>query len=353
MTGHGWVGRTAIRPQRIVLALVAIASTACSGGERLVTSEIPLAPIDTTPPPVDSVPTPTPPAPDTVAPPAPPPEPPPPPPPDTTGPGQPPYTPVHVGIPFGVSAVPMTMYSPVYNGAQQRGDPDSLLEELELARRANARLIIRFTGSAHQNRDAKGLSITKWKQRVDRYRHLDLSSYIADGTIIGHLVMDEPTDPHDWIKVVTREQIDELGKYSKEVWPTMAVIVRAWPEYLKGYQFKYVDATWAQYVARFGSIDEFIEKNVRESKELGLELVAGLNILGGGGEEGVSGYHGKSSMSAAQIRAWGTRYLTEPYICAFLMWKYHPRYLARPEIKAAIEELAEKARTYPNKKCQK
>jgi hypothetical protein len=229
--------------------------------------------------------------------------------------------------------------------------------ELELARRANARLIIRFTGSSHSNRDENGLSITTWKQRVDRYRHLDFSSYIEDGTLMGHLVMDEPTDATDWGKVVTHEQIEELGKYSKEVWPTLPVIVRAWPEWLKGTQWRYVDATWAQWVnrKRFGTLEEFIAKNVRESKELGLELVAGLNILAGGGDgdEGLPGYHGRNSMTAAQIREWGTRYLQEPYICAFFHWRYHSGYLARPDIQAALEDLAQKARARPKKTCRK
>jgi hypothetical protein len=91
---------------------------------------------------------------------------------------------------------------------------------------------------------------------------------------------------------------------------------------------------------------------VREAKELGLELVAGLNLLGGGGVDGIPGYNArKNSMSAAQIKSWGGRYLEEPYMCAFLMWSYHPEYMARPDIKAALEDISQKARSHQNKKC--
>jgi hypothetical protein len=58
-------------------------------------------------------------------------------------------------------------------------------------------------------------------------------------------------------------------------------------------------------------------------------------------------------MSADEIRTWGTRFLSEPDICAFFLWEWDPPYLARPDIKAAVEDLAAKARNYPQKSCKR
>jgi hypothetical protein len=245
--------------------------------------------------------------------------------------------------------------SPGFNALVAAAYPPVLIAKLDAARRANDRVLLSLAGSGQLYRDENGFNLDLWKQRVDRFRGIDFSSYIADGTLIGNFILDEQNDPTNWNgDYVTQAEIDAMAQYSKEIWPDLPAIIRAWPAYLKGYQYKYLDAAWAQYHERFGPIDAFIEKNVREAKEVGLELVAGLNLLGGGGEDGLPGYRGgKNSMSASQIRSWGTTYLNEPYICAFLMWSYQADYINRPDIKAALEEISQKARSYPTKKCRR
>jgi hypothetical protein len=118
-------------------------------------------------------------------------------------------------------------------------------------------------------------------------------------------MMDEPSDRRNWNgNLVSRADIDEMARYSKEIWPELPTIIRGWEWYLKGYDSKYLDAAWAGYVERFGSIDEFVSSNVRDAKASGLNLVVGLNVLAGGGKEGLPGYkEGRNSMTAAQMKA--------------------------------------------------
>ena len=107
--------------------------------------------------------------------------------------------------------------------------------------------------------------------------------------------------------------IDEMARYSKEIWPDLPAIIRGWPDYLLGYHYRYLDAAWAQYHVRFGSIDQFIADNVRDAKASGLALVIGLNALAGGGDKGLQGYYkDKGSMSASQLRSWGGASWTTP-----------------------------------------
>lgn len=333
------------------LVLLAVLFSACSGGERLVSSESPLEPVS--PPPGDTIPTPPPPDPqDSVVPPSPDPQDSVVPPPDPQDSVAPP--PTHIGIAFGPAQQLPADFSSEFSGTVYTAQ-STILADLQAARRNNMRVFVSFTGNEQWNRDQNGFSMTLWKNRVDRFRSVDLKSFIEDGTIIGHFILDEPSDPNNWNgHVVPLPQIDEMAKYSKEIWPDMPTIIRAWPHFLKGYDYRYLDAVRFQYHARFGAVNDFIATNMREAKELGLALVGGLNVLAGGGADGgIPGYNdGRYAMSAAQLRSWGALFLAESDFCAIILWEYHPAYFSRADIKAAFSELSEQARRKPKKSCR-
>ena len=359
--------RVAIRLEALLVVLLLVPFHACSDGPSEIATETPTA-VDSTPTP----PAPAPPGPDSVVPPPPdtttPPPPPPPPPPDTTTPPPPAEarcgfpagastTPQHAGIAFGPTHVPPSKFGGPYTGTQITAtDSSCLLFDLEKARRASARVFISFTGNAQYNRDQNGFSLDKWKRRVDRFRNVPLASYIEDGTILGHLVVDEPNDPHEWNgKTVSPAQIEEMAKYSKEVWPSMTTYVRAFPEYMKGGPFPHLDAIWFQYLDRWAPLDEFIDKHIKEAGPLGLKVVTGLNVINGGSKSsGIPGRRqGKNAMSADEIRSWGGKLLEQSNLCAFLLWEYDQEYLARPDIQEAIADLSAKARSYRTTSCNR
>jgi hypothetical protein len=307
----------------------------------------------------DTIIAPTPPPPDTVAPPD---SLPPPPdstaPPDSSSPEPPPVIiPVHVGIPFGPYALPPDTYGQEFTGTYRpRWNDRSLLADLEAARRANTRVLLNLTGSERYLSDENGFSFAKWKARVDQHRNTDISSYIADGTVVAHFIMDEPDDPSNWGgKTVSLADIDMVAKYSKEIWPDLPTVIRVTPGWLKGYKFQYLDGAWAQYLDRFGPLDSYIATNIRDAKESGLALVGGLNVLNGGSKNsGIPGRKaGKFAMSANEIRTWGTALLAQPYFCAFIMWEYDQAYFSRPDIKAALAELRQQAAVHPQQGCRK
>jgi len=249
--------------------------------------------------------------------------------------------------------VPWESYGPVFSGAQQNGQPEKMLPGLDAARRANARVMVNFAGAEHNSRDRNGFSFVKWKQRVDRFRGINFDSYIADGTLIGHLILDEPSDPTNWNgKSVSPSDLEAMAKYSKELWPGLSAIVRAWPSYLKGHSYRHLDATWIQYHARFGDVESFLDTNLRGARALGLAVVGGLNVTNGGGKDsGMPSYSkGKNAMSASQLRSWGRRFLKED-VCLFLLWSYRAEYFSRADIKAAMADLADQARQRPKKAC--
>jgi hypothetical protein len=216
-------------------------------------------------------------------------------------------------------------------------------------------VMITFSGNEkHFKNSNRSFSLAKWKQRVNRYRKLNLTSYIKDGTLMGHYLIDEPHDPANWGgRTVSRATIDQMAKYSKQLWPSLPTIARAWPKFLKGYRYRYLDAAWAQYSARFGSVSTFMKQNVRDSKSSGLALVIGMNQLAGGDKRGLRGfYSGKYAMSASQLRTWGATMLKDSYPCAFISWAYNAKYMGRSDIKSAKAFLASKARSKAKKSCR-
>ena len=121
---------------------------------------------------------------------------------------------------------------------------------------------------------------------MNRFRNVNFRSYIEDGTIVGHYLIDEPNDAANWNgKEVSASMVEEMAKYSKSLWPTMATIVRAEPKHM-GDNHRYLDAAWAQYLYRRGNVNEYIKDVVGDAQRKGLALVVGMNVLKGGNPNG-------------------------------------------------------------------
>lgn len=345
--GTALIPRAVARPSGLLLVLFALSLSACDSGGKPQLAEVPTPPdtgaVDSTP----TVPDTLVPPPDTLVPPPPPPD---------SGPSLPPHTPVHVGIFFGPSALPSGLFGPKFTGTYRpSGDPAQLMTDLEAARQSDSRIVLNLTGNEHWLRDDNGFNLAKWKQRVDRFRAYDISSYIADGTIVAHFILDEPTDKTNWKgHQVSLAAIDSMAQYSKQIWPTLPTVIRGPATYLAGYQYKYLDAAWAHYVSRFGPIDQFIAQNIQLAHAAGLGFVTGLNVLNGGtSESGIPGQReGKWAMNASQIRTWGGALLSQPSICGFIMWRYDTAYFARPDIAAAVADLEQQAKNHAKNNCR-
>lgn len=251
------------------------------------------------------------------------------------------------GIPFGTFAQPTTAFDDVLNGAMRNIYPEALRAELSAIKSRGGRVVLMFAGNERTYKDARGhFSLSMWKARVDRFRGTDFSSFVNDGTIIGHYLIDEPNDPFNWNGApVSGATLEEMARYSKQFWPGMTTIVRTEPGHLSkwGGTYRYLDAAWAQYAQRKGDVGAWMDRNVAEAKRQGLGLVVGLNIL--------MGTTSKTSLTASQIESWGTRMVTEPYACAFISWKYDERLVSRPDVRAALTRLAQKARAHPARSC--
>jgi hypothetical protein len=252
------------------------------------------------------------------------------------------------GIAIGTGSQPNSLYGARYNGALRIIGPDHLLSDLSAIRSRGGRVVLNLAGGQARFKDRyHHFSYTLWKNSVDRFKRINFSSYINDGTIIGHYLIDQPNDAASWGgRPVSPATVEAMAKYSKSVWPGMRTIVRAYPDYMVKYSgtYHYLDAAWAQFVYRKGPVDYFLRQNVALAQKKGLALVVGLNLLRGGPN--------RSKMTASQVRSWGAALLNSSYPCAFVSYMYSSNYLSTSSMKDAMDYLRNKAQNRSTKTCR-
>jgi hypothetical protein len=252
------------------------------------------------------------------------------------------------GIPFGTFSQPTGTFGSMFNGAQRIIYPQYLVRELAAIKARGGKVAIRLSYTDRYLKDSQGnFVLSKWKERVSRYKGVNFSPYINDGTIIGHYLLDDPQDPTNWNgKPIPQSTIEEMARFSKQLWPNMPTIVRTWPDYLDNWSgnYRYLDAAWAQYTAkRWPNAEAFLRENVSKAKARGLALVVGMNILDGSPTKG--------RMSASQVRSYGSALLGDSYPCAFLSWQYRDDYMTA-SVKDAMRYLRNKAQNRGFKSCR-
>jgi hypothetical protein len=252
------------------------------------------------------------------------------------------------GIPMGHFAMPTSQFGSVYNGAMRNIWPAELISQLSAIRARGGKVVLMFAGNERHYKDGRRhFSLTRWKERVNRFRGTNFSQFIKDGTIIGHYLIDEPNDPQNWGgRPVPGSTVEEMARYSKQLWPSMPTIVRAEPGYLRktGRGYRYLDAAWAQYVVRKGTPSDYIRRNVADAQKAGLALVVGLNVTKGGPNH--------RRMSASLIKSAGTALLSSSYPCAFISWLYEGSYLDNRDVRSAMSALRSRAQSRATKSCR-
>jgi hypothetical protein len=251
------------------------------------------------------------------------------------------------GIPMGLFAMPTSEFGSRYNGAMRNIGTYQLVSELSTIRSRGGKVILMMAGAQPYYKNADGtFSLSKWKARVDRYRNLNIGSYISDGTIVGHYLIDEPFDPRNWAgHPISGSTLEQMAQYSKSIWPSMKTIVRAEPYEIKwNGTYRALDAAWAQYLARKGDVNDYLQKNVSAAKQMGLGLVVGLNIPKGGVPNG-------TWMTPQEVERFGTAMLTSGYACAFISWQYGSSNLQTAAMRDAMSTVRRKAESVPSRSC--
>ncbi|MEP7176877.1 MAG: hypothetical protein ABI860_10045 [Gemmatimonadales bacterium] len=262
-----------------------------------------------------------------------------------------------VGIPYGLFGMSGRKLVDPYTSASQAGQPDSILLDLAAAKARGARIVVNFAGGAANVKDADGhFDYGVWQARVDRYLPIldDLNAYVADGTLLAFLVIDEPFASGTWGgQTVPKATIDQMAQYAHSLFPGLPAVVRAAPTQMQGYAWQYVDLAWAQYTVKKGPIAQYASNEFASAKAQGLGLVAGLNISKGGDGSSGFGFTDGWSMSGAEILQYGAALLDDPYACAFISWDNRSSVITPSDVAAALQDLATAALAHAATSCRR
>jgi hypothetical protein len=263
------------------------------------------------------------------------------------------------GIVFASTKLTVSQLNTVHTGIVYTATPSGLLTTLSQVKAKGGRVLIRLAGGENDYKNADGtFNLAKWKSGADKFRNINFNSYITDGTIVGHFILDEPHFPSRWgNKAIPQATVEEVAKYSKQLWPNLPTLVAAPANWLAQAPVTYVnlDAAWATWRAKTASSPTtWIANQVSRAKSKGLGLVVGLNVLDGGdGSSGIRGTLAKTwAMSATELKNYGTALLNQSYACAFVNWRYDAGYYGRTDIKTAMADLGAKARSHAKTSCK-
>ena len=241
------------------------------------------------------------------------------------------------GIPFGPFHLPDERFGQTYTFAFRQLTPESAQATLEAARRAGIHLLINLSGARRQFQTSDGaFCLDCWKRWVEAYAGLDLAPYVADGTVIGHLMFDEPQDGNNWNgRPVPFADIEAAAAYSRQLFPGLPAGVCGPPLFLAdGAPWTALDFAFAQYTTNKGDFAEWAASQAASAQSQRLGLIFSINMLHG---------NDRSPVTPEQLRAWGVALAGMPQTCGLLMWKYDESVFETPDMRAAMADVAKAA----------
>jgi hypothetical protein len=285
------------------------------------------------------------------------------------------------GIPFG----PSGGYSHYgdsgmdpFTGSMDATSPDGIASQLANARSTKRRVLLAMTGGSHDQYLTNGVfDMAKWKAKVDTYNTVTIkqavAAAVADGTIIGNSVMDEPHvsgsgDGNTWgpTGTMTKARVDSMCGYVKALFPALpAGVAHRHDVFEPTKSYRVCDFIVDQYSSRIGDVVAFRDAGLALGKRDGHAILFSMNILNGGIQAARDGlwscpltttggrgtYEPNCRMTAQQVRDWGL--ILGPTGCGLNMWRYDSDFMSKPENAQAFKDVAARLTSLPGKACRR
>ena len=264
--------------------------------------------------------------------------------------------------------------------------PENLIFRIVAARAKKLKLILALTGGPHSGTNPGCcLSVidgvlqfdrTKWDAVLARYNTATIkqavAAAVADGTVIGANVMDEPyvhgtDDGNTWgpAGTMTKLRVDSLCAEVQQIFPTLpAGVQHAVRDFEpdKSYRVcQFVSGgcggeTVAEYTA---CRDAALAVGARDHHA----IMFSLNVLDGGvpdtdgtydctgpGQAGRGTFGNHCRMTADRVRERGL--IAGPTGCALLIWRYDDEFMANPANQQAFHDVAARLASQPAPPCR-
>lgn len=249
-------------------------------------------------------------------------------------------------IPFGPQNIPDANMGPPYSGtfnsSPQLAD---IVASLDQAKAYGWKVLVHLAGArqAFQNPDMSfspslfDARLTPWEGVID--------PYIADGTIIGHVLIDEPQDASNWdlTNPVPYADIDAAAQSSKSRWPTMPTGVGSNGCFLKsGAPYTYLNfyvrpLTDKAFVGtddcghHSDTVTQWMTFEKADAVSANLRLGITINI---------PNTNGFGQLDATTLQAYGTEIVVDPAVFFLSIYTWDASYFAQADVAAAVNVIA-------------
>ncbi len=287
-------------------------------------------------------------------------------------------TSLDMGIPFGsydlwpTATKTQTTGGGFFTSSHDYVAPGEMVTHIALARAKGLSIVLAMTGGAHDRYKTGGVfDEAKWRAALDAYKtpaiQTAIADGVADGTILGNSVMDEPqqsgTTDKDWGPpgTLTKARVDGLCGYVKAMFPTLAVGVgHDHNAFEPGNSYQVCEFFMPQYAHRKGSATSWRDAALAMAARDNLAVLFSMNLLNGGVQDksgawdcastgGLGDRSPNCRMTAEQVREFG---LTLGQAgCAMLSWKYDKDFVNKIDNLEAFAEVAVTLARLPRTRC--
>ena len=292
-------------------------------------------------------------------------------PPVVTQPPPPPPIGTTVGVPFGPfnswDNYSLKSNTAMFNVSQDATTASNIVDRIAAARSRGVKLMLAMTGGAHSQYLTNGVfDRSKWDARMASFNTAAIrqavAAAVADGTIVGDNVMDEPFHP-SWGGTLTKARVDSLCTDVKAIFPTLPVgPTHDNDDFEPTKSYRVCDFILSQYRSAKGSVTTFRDAGLALAQRDGHSIAFSINILDGGtpdrdgtwdcaGTGGKGTYAPNCRMTPAQVREFGR--VLGPAGCAMMMWRYDDIFMANPENAQAFKDLATLLASSPRRSCRR
>ena len=287
------------------------------------------------------------------------------------------------GIPFGAfnawDVTTLKPYNDVFTATVGPVNATIILDLIAAARTKHIKLILAMTGGSHDNymstiNGVYQFDMAKWKARMQTYNtsaiKTAVASAVADGTIIGNFVMDEPNvtgagDGNTWgpAGTMTKIRVDSLCGYVKGLFPALPVgVAHGHDTFEPANSYLVCEFLLDQYAWRKGDVTTFRDNGLALARRDGMSILFSVNLLNGGvtdrdgiwdctGTGGMGTYAPNCRMTAQQVRDWGI--LLGSAGCALSMWRYDDAFVLNADNQQAFNDVRSRLATLPGKSCRR
>jgi hypothetical protein len=295
-------------------------------------------------------------------------------------------TPLGSGTPTGIPYGPYGAWNfaelkpntEVFTGSIGSVNAGVIIDRINTARTKGNRLILAMTGGAHEKYLTNGVfDPAKWEATMNTYNTAAIktavAAAVADGTIIGNSVMDEPHvsglgDGNTWGPpgTMTKARVDQLCAYVKNLFPTLPVgVVHPHNVFEPTKSYAVCEFIVDQYSWRKGDVQVFRDGGLALGSRDGISIIFSMNIINGGIQAARDGlwncpltttggrgtFEPNCRMTAAQVREWGITLGLAG--CAMMMWKYDEAFMTKLENQQAFRDVAARLAAAPAKSCKR